>query len=207
MHDNSLANERELMIFTHGFLLADIIIDDAFRVFLALCDREFVTEKSFLDHLQYKFKELDIDETGEIERWEIQKLFTDMGIPMAESVLDELICKCRQQTLSGGNAEWMSSNINGIPSDNENVNWAILHRLITRFAVQQNNNGSIPSSNSLNRLDDSGTDRDGGGTGLKKLLGAAFSKVKKTTKAEYAALFSFKVICYQTKRLLVNFTF
>ena len=84
------------MIFTHGFVLADIIVDDAFRVFLALCDREFLTQKSFLDHLQYKFKELDIDETGEIKRWEIQRLLFDMGVPMAESVLDELICKCGQ---------------------------------------------------------------------------------------------------------------
>ena len=173
------------MIFTHGFVLADIIVDDAFRVFLALCDREFLTQKSFLDHLQYKFKELDIDETGEIKRWEIQRLLFDMGVPMAESVLDELICKCGQHR---GNE--CPSNTNWMPSDNDNVNWGTLHKLIARCTVQQNNNGSIPSSNSLDRLDDSGTDRDGGGTGLKKLLGAAFSKVKKRTKAECAALFS-----------------
>lgn len=168
------------MIFTHGFLLANVVLEDAFSLFLALSDREFLTEKSFLDNLQNKFREMDEEETGEIDKWELQKLFTDMGIPMGESVLDELIKR---------------SIISITPHDGdgqcEKVDWGVLHKALQGFFVHQNN-ASAPSGNvKALGLNDSGHVRDHGGdeTGLKKLLGA-FQKGKKTTKVEYAALFS-----------------
>jgi len=64
LYDRSLSSERELMLFSNGFLLADLVLDDAFCMFLSLSDREFVTEKSFLDYLRAKFREMDEDRSG-----------------------------------------------------------------------------------------------------------------------------------------------
>ena len=60
----SLGSERELMLFSNGFLFADLLLDDVFRVFLALNDREFVTEKNFLDYLRAKFRDMDSNGSG-----------------------------------------------------------------------------------------------------------------------------------------------
>ena len=64
LHDASLSNERELMIFTHGFLIANVVLGDAFRLFLALSDREFLTEKTFLDSMFLKLREMDEEDSG-----------------------------------------------------------------------------------------------------------------------------------------------
>ena len=45
-------------------MLANVILEDAFSLFLALSDREFLTEKSFLDYLLNKFREMDEEESG-----------------------------------------------------------------------------------------------------------------------------------------------
>ena len=132
---------------------------------------------------------MDIHETGEIERWEIQNLFTDIGIPMGESVLDELIDRSHLGGNTSGekNTEWEISAQN----DHELINWSALHQAVTACTVVSSSPNSLLGLHQTGSgLDDSGTDRDGGGKGLKKLLGAAFSKGKKATKAEYAALFS-----------------
>ena len=59
-----LSNEIELMIFTHGFVMATVTLEDAIRLFLALSDRAFLTEKSFLDFLRTRFQTLDYGGTG-----------------------------------------------------------------------------------------------------------------------------------------------
>ncbi len=64
LYNKSLGSERELMLFSNGFLLADLALNDVFRMFLSLSDREFVTEKSFLDYLRSKFKAMDEDRSG-----------------------------------------------------------------------------------------------------------------------------------------------
>mmetsp|Transcript_5429 Transcript_5429/g.13589 ORF Transcript_5429/g.13589 Transcript_5429/m.13589 type:complete len:737 (-) Transcript_5429:63-2273(-) len=175
LHDDSLPNERELMIFTHGFLLGNVVLEDAFNLFLALSDREFLTERSLLDYLQNKFREMDEEESGEIEKWKLQNLFTDMGIPMGKSILDELIQRGIIPTNPCGQCE--------------KVNWEALHKALQGVFVQQN---KVTSPQSLG-LDDSNHKRDllgGGGEtgGLKKLLGA-FQKVKKNTNVEFASLY------------------
>ncbi|KAL7554417.1 hypothetical protein ACHAWF_017854 [Thalassiosira exigua] len=170
--DPDLHNERELMIFSHGFLLADVVLEDAFNLFLALSDREFLTEKSFLDYLQNKFKEMDKDDTGEIEKWELQRLLTDMGIPMGESVLDELIQR-------------------GIISmtQTEKLDREALHKAFQGFFAQLNTGSPSPNVKPLG-LDESSSERDAsdGSNRLKNFFGG-FQK-KKTTKVEHAALFS-----------------
>ena len=64
------------MIFTHGFVLANVVLEDAFSLFLALSDREFLTEKSFLDHLLNRFREMDVDDTG--GKWHFSSLAKDI---------------------------------------------------------------------------------------------------------------------------------
>mmetsp|Transcript_56541 Transcript_56541/g.120084 ORF Transcript_56541/g.120084 Transcript_56541/m.120084 type:complete len:732 (+) Transcript_56541:26-2221(+) len=170
LHDTSLHNERELMIFTHGFLLANVVLEDAFSLFLALSDREFLTEKSFLDYLQNKFREMDEENSGEIEKWELQRLFTDMGIPMGENVLDELIQRSVIFTTPLGRSE--------------KVDWEALHNALQGFFAQRNNSSSSSINSKSSGLDDSEHDANG----LKKLLDR-FQR-RKTTKVEYASLFS-----------------
>lgn len=64
LYNRNVSNERDLMLFSNGFLLANFGSDDVFRLYLALSDREFVTEKSFLDFLRVKFKEMDEEGNG-----------------------------------------------------------------------------------------------------------------------------------------------
>ena len=64
LYNRSLSSERELMLFSNGFLLADLVLDDVFRMFFSLSDREFVTEKSFLDYLRSKFRDMDEERSG-----------------------------------------------------------------------------------------------------------------------------------------------
>lgn len=180
----SLHNERELMIFTHGFLLSNVVLEDAFSLFLALSDREFLTEKSLLDYLQAKLTEMDDEESGEIEKWELQRLFTHMGIPMGETVLDELI----QRTTNTSSASVKTQN-----DQDDKVNWQALHKSLQGVFLQTNNNEApSPNTKSLG-LDESGrgggdAESVGAGTGLKKFLGS-FQR-RKTTKVEYACMFS-----------------
>ena len=200
-------NERELMIFTHGFLIANVVLEDTFRIYLSLCDHQFVTEKSFLDYMLNKFKEMTSD-IGTIEKYRVQKLFSDLGIPQGESILDELIDKCGCCHISSVNSSGTSSSNNNNSNaewatvdeqheENELINWSTLYKGLA-VCVNQDLRKSLPSPNgSFDRavIDDSSADREhnsstGSGMGLKKLLGA-FSKEKKgTTKAECAALFS-----------------
>ena len=195
-------NERELMIFTHGFLIANVVLEDTFRLYLSLCDHQFA-EKSFLDYMLNKFKEMTSD-IGTIEKYKIQKLFSDLGIPQGESILDELIDKCgccnfsssgASSSNNNSNAEWAT--VGEQHEENALIHWSTLYKGLA-VCVNEDLRNSLPSPNgSFDRavLDDSSADRDhnsstGSGMGLKKLLGA-FSKEKKgTTKAECAALFS-----------------
>ena len=63
---NDLANGRHLMLFSHGFLVADVAVVHAFRLFLALNDRDIITENSFLGYLHAKlFKRNGHDSSGE----------------------------------------------------------------------------------------------------------------------------------------------
>lgn len=64
LNNKSLSNERELMLFSNGFLLAGLALNDVFPMFLSLSDREFITQKSFLDYLRSKFKDMDEDRNG-----------------------------------------------------------------------------------------------------------------------------------------------
>lgn len=71
------------MIFTHGFVLANVVLEDAFSLFLALSDREFLTEKSFLDHLLNRFREMDVDDTG--GKWHVSSLAEDISCKVAQN--------------------------------------------------------------------------------------------------------------------------
>lgn len=57
-------NEKELLLFTHGFAIADILVGDVMQFFLALGDKGFSTVKGFLDHLKSRFFEMGVDRKG-----------------------------------------------------------------------------------------------------------------------------------------------
>jgi len=84
--------ERDLMIFTHGFITVDVVAEDALSMFLALSDGdEFSTQNSFLEFLASKFEEMDPEASGMIKKCHIQTLFSDLGIPKGETVIDEIL--------------------------------------------------------------------------------------------------------------------
>jgi hypothetical protein len=53
-HDGDLANERHLMLFSRGFVVANVAVTHTLRLFLELNDRDIITEKNFLKYLHAK---------------------------------------------------------------------------------------------------------------------------------------------------------
>jgi len=170
--DAKLTTERELMLFTHGFLIADVACEDALNLFLALSDREFVTEKSFLENLRIKFEEMDTNKTGEVEKQQVQNLFSDLGVPRGETIVSDLLEN------------------NSIPvtkrGQSEKVSWEGLHKALQGIFFQQE---KIRQSQLTRRrtFPDQTIEES---NGLKKFLSAAFQKEKKATRVEKAAKYS-----------------
>ncbi len=54
-------NEKELLLFTHGFAIANVLLEDVIEFFLALGDKDFSTLKGLLDHVKAKFLEMCAD--------------------------------------------------------------------------------------------------------------------------------------------------
>lgn len=50
----NLENERELMIFSHGFIVADFPVSDSFHLMMSLTDGDIVTRESLLEYLRAK---------------------------------------------------------------------------------------------------------------------------------------------------------
>jgi len=84
-------NEKELLLFTHGFAIANILVDDVIQFFLALGDKGFSTVKGFLDHLKSRFLEIGVDEKAGIDEQELFELFHELKIPKCGSLLKEVI--------------------------------------------------------------------------------------------------------------------
>jgi len=100
---------------------------------------------------------------------------------MVETVLDELI-QCTTNTSSAS-----------VKTQDDKVNWQVLHKSLRGVFLQQiNNTATSPNTKSVRLYDSSrgGGDAEsvGAGTGLKKFLGS-FQR-RKTTKVEYACMFS-----------------
>ncbi len=84
-------DERELFLFTHGFLLSRIEFDSLMNLLLALESgnpRQFTSAQ-----LKKRFDEIDSDRSGEIDRCELREIFLGMGVPIGEIALTEIMHK------------------------------------------------------------------------------------------------------------------
>ena len=151
------------MIFTHGFIVVDVVAEDAFSLFLALSDREFLTQNSFLDFLLAKFGEMDPEATGTVEKRQIQTLFSDLGIPNGETIVDEV----------GSVAVSRSG-------QREDVRWHKFHKALQTMFIQRNDASQQRSGGDNDIAEE---------TGFKKFL-SAFQREKKVTKVQVASKFS-----------------
>lgn len=153
------------MIFTHGFITADVVAEDAFCIFLALSDRE-MTQNSLLDLLLAKFEEMDPEASGTIEKCQLQTLFSDLGIPMGETVVDEI--------LQNGSVAMSRS------GQREDVQWHTFHKALQTIFIQRSD-----ASQQRSRGDNDSAEE----TGFKKFL-SAFQREKRVTKVQVASKFS-----------------
>ena len=122
--------------------------------------------------------ELDVDE--------VRRLFSDMGVPMGESMLNQLI---QQSNIS---------TCRRYPADK--VDWEALYKALQRFFSQSSPpyNGVASSPPSIISFGGGDTPDSEGVGGLKKLFGALQKvELKKTTNVESASLFS-SVICVES---------
>ena len=81
---NDLANERHLMLFSHGFVVADVAVVHAFRLFLALNDQDIIMENSFLDYLHAKlFEEENVSsgecKVGSLAMWDVRSCLVEFS--------------------------------------------------------------------------------------------------------------------------------
>eukprot|EP00984_Skeletonema_dohrnii_P020980 scaffold10365_cov102-Skeletonema_dohrnii-CCMP3373.AAC.3 len=175
LYNRSLSSERELMLFSNGFLLADLVLDDVFRMFFSLSDREFVTEKSFLDYLRSKFRDMDEGRSGEIARWQVRQLFSSLGLPMCENIIVALFERRNK-----------SKNEN---DDKDHARWETVHKAVQSSFAEHSSSNNFSSSS----LDDSGSDRHTNSDtniGLKKFFGSLQREKVKSTTVESASVFS-----------------
>mmetsp|Transcript_6123 Transcript_6123/g.8926 ORF Transcript_6123/g.8926 Transcript_6123/m.8926 type:complete len:446 (+) Transcript_6123:247-1584(+) len=84
-------DERELFLFTHGFLLSRIEFDSLMNLLLATKSAD--PEQFTSAQLKKRFDEIDSDQSGEIDRCELREIFLGMGVPIGESALTEVMHK------------------------------------------------------------------------------------------------------------------
>jgi len=82
-------DERELFLFTHGFLLSHIEFDSLMNMLLAMKSGD--PEQFTSAQLKKRFDDIDSDNSGEIDRCELREIFQGMGVPVGESALSEVM--------------------------------------------------------------------------------------------------------------------
>ena len=82
-------DERELLLFTHGFLLSRIEFDSLMSLLFALKNGD--PEQFTSAQLKKRFDAIDSDQSGELDRCELREIFTGMGVPIGESALSEVM--------------------------------------------------------------------------------------------------------------------
>mmetsp|Transcript_22169 Transcript_22169/g.46777 ORF Transcript_22169/g.46777 Transcript_22169/m.46777 type:complete len:496 (+) Transcript_22169:132-1619(+) len=83
--------ERELMLFTNGFLFSRIELDTLVNI---LAKGQKKEENITFDQLCERFMSIDIDNSGELDRSEVRDFFFQgMGMTLSEASLDEIFDK------------------------------------------------------------------------------------------------------------------
>lgn len=81
-------DERELLLFSHGFLVSRIEFDSLMTLLLAKNGNPAQFTRA---QLQKRFDAIDSDHSGELDRCELREIFTGMGVPIGESALSEVM--------------------------------------------------------------------------------------------------------------------
>ncbi|KAL7499451.1 hypothetical protein ACHAWT_006986 [Skeletonema menzelii] len=84
-------DERELFLFTHGFLLSRIEFDSLMNLLLTM--KSGNPEQFTSAELKKRFDDIDSDHSGEIDRCELREIFVGMGVPVGERALSEIMRK------------------------------------------------------------------------------------------------------------------
>jgi len=83
--------ERELMLFTNGFLFSRVELDTLLNLLLNVNSEG--AEDLTSEQLSQRFCDIDVDRSGSLDRCEIRDLFRDMGIALSETALDGVMTK------------------------------------------------------------------------------------------------------------------
>lgn len=84
-------DERELLLFTHGFVLSRIEFDSLMHLLFAMKNgdpNQFTSAQ-----LRKRFDDIDSDNSGEIDRCELREIFLGLGVPVSERALSEVMSK------------------------------------------------------------------------------------------------------------------
>jgi len=85
----SIDNERYLMIFSHGFVVASVPTSKALSLFLALNDEEILSSTSFENYLGAKFDALSL--LSVLGKASIAEVLKEVGFPGSESIMSKLV--------------------------------------------------------------------------------------------------------------------
>ncbi|KAL3796122.1 hypothetical protein HJC23_000625 [Cyclotella cryptica] len=86
-----IGNERELMFFTHGFIVADIALKDIFRLYFALSDEEFLTAAALIDYVRTKLNTKNID--SGLEEEIVYECLCHLTVPQPKNLVAALFEK------------------------------------------------------------------------------------------------------------------
>lgn len=81
-----LENERELMIFSQGFIVADFPVADSYHLMMALTDGDAVTQESMMEYLRAKL----VSDGNNISTAQLRDVLHEIAWPKYENVIRKL---------------------------------------------------------------------------------------------------------------------
>lgn len=83
--------ERELLLFTHGFVLSRMEGDTLLNILFTINSEnpEYLSSKQLED----RFYAIDSDRSGSLDRCELKEVFKSMGVPISEIALSDIMGK------------------------------------------------------------------------------------------------------------------
>jgi len=171
--------ERELMIFTNGFVFSHIELDTLIRILLDLdgnkssdSEGRRVAAKDDItsEQLRQRFKDIDTNQGGSLDRVEIHEFFQSMGMPLGGIALDGIMDK-------------LDSDSDGAVSWNEFK--SMMHEMKTR-RQQKTDEPTLPSSNSNSNNSNNNNGPSPWMKSFGKKLKRALSKMPTASKLDVA---------------------
>lgn len=89
-----LSNERELMIFSHGFIVANFPLSDSYHLMMALSDGDIVTQEGLLEYVRAKVAKMaeaeEPNRDGDVSVSLLRDVFNEIALPKYENVINSL---------------------------------------------------------------------------------------------------------------------